>query len=239
MWTSSLILPEVSEAVAWSWWAFGHIAKLSDFLPGRVDAGFIQYARSLDRAGVRSEQAYIQLLRANRWLWLLVPEPDARVLTIDSLPQLERLLRRYPRSDSPQPALDFEALVEHYDGLRFTRAGVEQTQRLGMGSWVCESTLWFRWRFELVVNLNELVPPAVPLPSGQVLSRLLVDDEYRQRWQARQFRALEREAAARAREQEEEAKFRRLLGECRKANILAEMNGGQKVAVAWRGKLYA
>lgn len=109
--------------------------------------------------------------------FLLEPAPNARILTIDTLADLKRLLARYnfnPFSRITDLVFrypDFERIAQRYDAMRLTEEGQWRT-RMSMPDslygWDCESTLWFRWKFTSVRRLRDpleapvVEPPRVP-----------------------------------------------------------------------------
>lgn len=94
----------------------------------------------------------------NFWLkmdwWLLTPDPNARIITIDSYEDLEVLQARYPLQQEgiweDLPLLDFTKIAQDYDAMNLTGRGQIKTRLtypLSLYGWDCESTLWFRWLF--------------------------------------------------------------------------------------------
>lgn len=95
-------------------------------------------------------------------IWELEPEPEAKVLRIDSLADLATVVEQYP-SKPLDPELgpelpdwqfpDWPAVAEDYDAVHLTADGqweTRLTQPYNLYSWDCESTLWFRWAFTRV-----------------------------------------------------------------------------------------
>jgi len=97
--------------------------------------------------------------------YLLIPQTDIRLYTIDSVADLHRLLRRYPWVTERQQRMnammgsshfaqpDFESLAKEYDGLHLTERGNAVTHLSypqDMNAWDCESVCWFRWKFAKV-----------------------------------------------------------------------------------------
>lgn len=80
---------------------------------------------------------------------LLEVEPTARVYTINSYQDLEKLVRKYPYESRFKflHFLDWEAISKDYDGTHLTSEGQQATRfsRLyTLHGWDCESALWFR-----------------------------------------------------------------------------------------------
>lgn len=88
---------------------------------------------------------------------ILTPDTAAKVLTVDSYEDLERIHKEYGnRQDDPVrdmflgKYLNYEKIAEYYDAFRVTAKGEAQTrfsQPLSLYGWDCESTHWFRWKF--------------------------------------------------------------------------------------------
>jgi hypothetical protein len=97
--------------------------------------------------------------------FVLEPDPGARVLVINSLADLTKLLARfpapltYPGSHFIYP--DFERIATLYDGIQLTERGQWKTRLTipTLYGWDTESTLWFRWCF------SECRQIAVPNPT--------------------------------------------------------------------------
>lgn len=97
--------------------------------------------------------------------WLLEVDEKARILVIDDVDDLVRVLQLY-RATNPdglpdEPAFhtfDWARLAADFDALHLTDKGSVRT-RLSMpyhlNSWDCESTVWFRWSFTSVEDLGE------------------------------------------------------------------------------------
>lgn len=90
--------------------------------------------------------------------WILTPCENARVYTINSLPDLEHLYNHFPlvndyASKYGIKYLDFELIATTLDAIHLTEEGQVETRLshpLSLYGWDCESTLWFRWVFEEV-----------------------------------------------------------------------------------------
>lgn len=91
--------------------------------------------------------------------WLLRPRPQARVLVVDTLADLQALCARYPAPPlqlaptgifAEIPGLDFNALSKDADALHLTEDGEWRTRFTvpTLYGWDCESTVFFHWCFE-------------------------------------------------------------------------------------------
>lgn len=100
-------------------------------------------------------------------IWTLEPDPEARVYTIDTYRDLDRLCRLYGRThtfgeDSPFGPFhdtypDWSLVAESYDAVHLTDDGQWATRLSGplnLYGWDCESTLWFRWKFIDMADLG-------------------------------------------------------------------------------------
>ncbi len=101
-------------------------------------------------------------LARGRYAFVLHPDSAARVRTIHGLPDLERLLKRYRRTDFGQRDwladfgyLDYARLAQDVDALHLTERGQRQTRLTipDLYGWDTESTLWFRWCFSAVERI--------------------------------------------------------------------------------------
>jgi hypothetical protein len=93
-------------------------------------------------------------------LWLLTPDANARILTIDTPADIERLFDAYslPLSAPRSPGslgLNWPRLALDFDAFHLTQAGFEADYPL-FSTWSCESTLWFRDCFAQKQKLLEL-----------------------------------------------------------------------------------
>jgi hypothetical protein len=83
-------------------------------------------------------------------VWLLNPDPAARIAHIDTYSDLAALVAAYPGPGVDTRFPDWEAVSRDYDAVHLTDAGQWAT-RLShphdLYGWDCESTLWFRWCF--------------------------------------------------------------------------------------------
>lgn len=97
--------------------------------------------------------------------WLLQVDQRARVLVIDDVIDLVRILYLYraklPEGWPHEPSFetfDWQRLAADFDALHLTDNGATRT-RLSipyhLNAWDCESTLWFRWCFTEVTDLGE------------------------------------------------------------------------------------
>ena len=96
-------------------------------------------------------------------LWngvILTPSEDARILVVDTVMDLKRIINEYPlKTDIPSrimAMLDFERMAEDYDAFHLTENGQYETRhsRPGLYSWDVESTHWFRWKFDKVEEVK-------------------------------------------------------------------------------------
>lgn len=87
---------------------------------------------------------------------LLTPDPTARIATIHTLDDVYALLERYEDKEMPDflremfVCFDFERMMQDYDALHLSRAGLFDTKRSWrprFDAWDVESTCWFRWKF--------------------------------------------------------------------------------------------
>jgi len=96
-------------------------------------------------------------------VYLLTPDPNARIYTIDGPAALRDLAARYPSTVWPgRECIDWASTVAEYDAVRVTEAGLWSTRhlfpRLSTYSWDCESTCWFRWCFTEVQHYGPWQP---------------------------------------------------------------------------------
>lgn len=97
--------------------------------------------------------------------WLLTPDADAEVYTVDTYSDLAYLhhcygnSRRIGDSDLFECYLDWPLVAERFAGVHLTDEGQWRT-RLTMPydlyGWDCESTLWFRWAFSEVEHIGRV-----------------------------------------------------------------------------------
>lgn len=103
-----------------------------------------------------------------RW-FILKPKEKLNILTIDSLSDLIKLIDKYPWQENSlhylKPTLDFEAIAKDFDAIHLTESGQIQThlpmnlfemKMIDLYGWDCESTLWFRWCFDEVAEIEPL-----------------------------------------------------------------------------------
>lgn len=86
-------------------------------------------------------------------VWLLTPDPEARVYTVDNYTHLERLHRMYGVAPLDYPTLRWEYIAERYDAVHLTEDGqwrTRLTRPYSLYGWDCESTVWLRWSFTAV-----------------------------------------------------------------------------------------
>lgn len=102
------------------------------------------------------------------YIWLLEPDPRARILEIDTLDDLKDVLLVYPdprergQSLGNVAGVNFEAIAESWDGIHLTEEGQWRTRlsQPNLYGWDVESTLWFRWCFLSVRNVAEVAQQA-------------------------------------------------------------------------------
>ena len=100
--------------------------------------------------------------------YLLYPKHDARIFTIDSYKDLERLMDQYRIKSKLKFAnfyarranysIDFEKMAQDYDGIHLTRKGQILTKKsypYNLDGWDVESTIWFRWVFDKAEPIQE------------------------------------------------------------------------------------
>lgn len=119
---------------------------------------------------------HFSLPEDHKWdSWLLVPEKDAKIYTIDSYHDLHVLMEKYKATlempgvpkellsslTSPfMTHLDFEKLANDYDGIRLTQKGQWETrfsEPYTLYGWDCESTLWLNYKFEKVEYIGKKI----------------------------------------------------------------------------------
>lgn len=98
--------------------------------------------------------------------YLLEPEKDIKIYTIDKYNDLASLMENYKENDfdNPfghfsflRPFLDFEKISQDYDGIHLTSRGQFETRMSrpeSLYGWDVESTLWFRWCFSEVKQIE-------------------------------------------------------------------------------------
>jgi hypothetical protein len=93
-------------------------------------------------------------------LWLLTPQDSARILSIDTQDDIDRLFDAYslplraPRTPGAL-GLNWPRLALDFDALHLTKAGFVAGWPL-FSTWSCESTIWFRDCFREQRKLAEL-----------------------------------------------------------------------------------
>lgn len=86
--------------------------------------------------------------------YLLSPSKWANILTIVSHDDLLAVWKRYPLSEQPYKALNFEAIAQSYDAITLTDKGILECREVGrnpqLWHWHTECTVWFRqlWTVE-------------------------------------------------------------------------------------------
>lgn len=108
------------------------------------------------------------------WNCTLLHPATCRVLEIDTFEDLVTALQRYGRPDAPllesgysstkclgfrppiKDNLDFERISEDYDAIHLTDRGQGETRLTipNLYGWDCESTVWFRPKFEKIEHIG-------------------------------------------------------------------------------------
>lgn len=94
--------------------------------------------------------------------WLLTPDPQARIVTINDHADLKALWKDYSYcyhkgKHFNYEALDFECIADDYDAIHLTRAGQRRTRLtldINLYGWDCESTCWLRWKFTGIERIH-------------------------------------------------------------------------------------
>lgn len=100
--------------------------------------------------------------------YILYPNKDARVYTIDGYKDLEQLMSKYRIRSKlkfsnfyarrANYSIDFEKIAEDYDAIHLTRRGQLLTKNsypYNLDGWDVESTVWFRWVFDKAIPIEE------------------------------------------------------------------------------------
>ena len=122
----------------------------STFIPGKGSA-WLAY---------RARQDFRPSGQGGLSLWLLTPEDDARVLSINTPEDIERLFDAYslPFREPRTPGalgLNWPRLALDFDALHVSQEGFEAGYPL-LATWSCESTIWFCDRFAQKERLFDL-----------------------------------------------------------------------------------
>lgn len=86
-------------------------------------------------------------------MWILYPESDLDIYTVDGLGDLQVLIQEYSISGAAglREYVDYQGLAweTSYDGMRVTARGEHETRfsEPSLYGWDCESTLHFDWNF--------------------------------------------------------------------------------------------
>lgn len=114
-----------------------------------------------------SEEFHVTRAHPYFHLWLLDPDPKARIYVIDSVEALAKLVKRYPgkKLDSGYPWQypDWLTVAKDYDGVHLTEEAQWATRfsdGVNLYGWDCESTLWLRWKF---LEVKELGPTPIEM----------------------------------------------------------------------------
>lgn len=87
--------------------------------------------------------------------FLLYPDHEAKIFTIDDLDDLINLFNDYElnNQETYSKALNFERISQEYDAIHLSENGQRETRLsypYNLCGWDCECTLWFRWCFKEV-----------------------------------------------------------------------------------------
>lgn len=111
-------------------------------------------------------------------VWLLTPDPAARLYEVATLDDLERLVEQYPgetgRLGGTREYPSWTAVAEDYDGVHLTDDGQWATRMshpVNLYGWDCECTLWFRWKFTGVRLHGAWHAPTAPCDEGETCWR--------------------------------------------------------------------
>ncbi|WP_336769700.1 hypothetical protein [Bacillus bombysepticus] len=113
-----------------------------------------------------SKNIYTKYNSATR-VFALAVSKDAKVAHVESMDDYEELLKKY-RLEMDDPILasisifsnliDFELLSRDYDGFRISQRAVSiakgSLKYISLGAYDSESTVWFRWCFDKVEELE-------------------------------------------------------------------------------------
>jgi hypothetical protein len=121
----------------------------------RFGSGWVQWCLSEEYRCERADPTF--------QMWTLEPAPAARIYTIDTYNDLQRLCQIYGQRRWDRGTYDtypdWSLVAEAYDGIHLTRDGelrTRYTHPLNLYGWDCESTLWFRWAFSGVADLGRV-----------------------------------------------------------------------------------
>jgi len=102
--------------------------------------------------------------------WVLFPSPNARIYEVDKEDDYISLFKLgygYYNDFVNKWCIDWEKLSKDYDAFHLTERGLVECSSVFFESnypelcslygWDCESTLWFRWKFDKAIPLN-LIP---------------------------------------------------------------------------------
>jgi hypothetical protein len=142
---ADVLLPEVAPVQNHAWVKPDGGFWTSSFIEGRSE-----WVDWIDSAGFSDPYSLA---------WhVLTPDPAARILLVDTLADLHRLLRRCGAEKAyGRRWPDFEAIAAQYDAMHLTSEGQRRTRMTHPDSlygWDCESTLWFRWCFTKCVSVE-------------------------------------------------------------------------------------
>jgi len=103
------------------------------------------------------------LPKSEDYCWVLYPSDDAEVVEVDDLEDYLQLLKYYSWLNpvTNKKEINFARLARDFDGFHLTENGVWKLRHLweypdieSFYGWDCESTVWFRWKFDVVRPLK-------------------------------------------------------------------------------------
>lgn len=95
-------------------------------------------------------------------VWILEPDPAARVYEVDTYSDVALLCEHYGETvehgDYSETYPAWSRVARDYDAVHLTDDGQWATRFSdpGLYGWDCESTLWLRWAFTAVVDLGRV-----------------------------------------------------------------------------------
>lgn len=125
-----------------------------DFLSG---SAYIQWALEEEHDISRADPIW-------QSCWLLEPDSDARIYTVDTYGDLQALARLCRPKFRRRGLLDWSRIAKEFDAVHATDAGLRDTQFSkppNLGHWDHEGTLWFRWKFSSVKPIGEQAFPCL------------------------------------------------------------------------------
>ena len=99
--------------------------------------------------------------------WVLIPSPNAKIYEVDNEDDYISLFKkgyRYYHEILNKWCIDWEKLSKDYDALHLTESGLVECATTNfelnypelhsLYGWDCESTVWFRWKFDKAIPLS-------------------------------------------------------------------------------------